>query len=323
MKRLSVLHPIPWFLLLFGLYTSVKGRAAAPAPPSTHSTLLDVFSTRPDQAPSISNWFAITTICIDEGDRLAPDGQKNTARTYMHHTMANHAAYAARYGISYVPLTHSLLDLSHKDVRYHKLGWVERLLENFTWVFYTDCDSLFLDFCVDARRWPQQVEQQSGGENIDLILTGDKSWAMNSGQFMIKSSTWSYELLKRATYEPRNTHGCIGNDNAAFNWLLWSDCVGTHGDFRTWWNDTKTCEEMIQNSTHSEKLACAAMNTYAQDVPEALNRGPVFRVHFAGSQSKKQKLVERHMQLVHDTQECDHQGKASRDYLQTSKVSFG
>ena len=89
-------------------------------------------------------------MCVDEGESRAPDGQKNTARNYMHITMANHAAYANAHGYPYIPLTKAFAGLRGKDVRYHKLGWVRQLLDNYTWVFYTDCDSLFVDFCVDV-----------------------------------------------------------------------------------------------------------------------------------------------------------------------------
>lgn len=244
-----------------------------------------------------TGWLAITTVCIDEGEHRAPDGQKNTARHYMHTTMANHKAYAAKHGYPYVPLTRAFVALNDKDVRYHKLGWVNRLLDNFTWVFYTDCDSLFLDFCVDVGQWPRQAEQQSNNqENINLILTGDKGWAMNSGQFIFRSTEWSHQILQKATLEPRNTHGCVGNDNAAFNWLLWGDCAIARGDFTIWWDDARTCEHMIQRSLHAGNLACAPLNTYVQDISKAKQRGPVFRVHFAGAQRQKQRLIEQYTQ---------------------------
>jgi len=119
---------------------------------------------------------------------------------------------------------------------------VNRLLDNFTWVFYTDCDSLFLDFCVDVGQWPRQVEQQlNNQENINLILTGNKGWAMNSGQFLFRSTVWPRQVLQTATLEPRSSHGCVGNENAAFNWLLWGDCAIARGDFQ---------ENLLQTNSH-------------------------------------------------------------------------
>ena len=251
-----------------------------------------------------SDWLVITTVCVDEGDKLAPDGQENAVKNYMHHTMSNHAAYARKHGYPYIPLTRAFSELSSKDVRYHKLGWVRQLLSNFTWVFYTDCDSLFIDFCVDIAQWPKEVENSPGGHDVALILTGDRKWAMNSGQFFMRNVLWSHRLLKQAALQPRNTHGCVGNDNAAFNWLLWLDCNITHGDFTTWWNDTSKCQRMVKNSIHATKLACAPMNTYPQHVSEAKRRGPLFRVHFAGSQSQKLRLVEKYLQLVQYAEDC-------------------
>ena len=224
----------------------------------------------------------------------------------MHHTLANHAAYAAARGYPYFPPTSSRSELSDKDVRYHKLGWVHQLLRNYTWVFYTDCDSLFLDFCVDVGFWPRQAERRShdNQHTVDLIFTGDKGWAMNSGQFIFRNTFWSHQLLSQALLEPRNTHGCVGNDNAAFNWLLWRDCTITHGDFTTWWNDISKCEEMRQLSSFADKLSCAPLSVYANQVEEARKRGPLFRLHLAGPQRQKKRMVDAHLQAVKNHGEC-------------------
>ena len=270
-----------------------------------------ITSTRPNLQESsrsaTTDWLAITSVCVDEGESRAPDGQKNTARNYMHITMANHAAYANAHGYPYVPLTNAFPGMHEKDVRYHKLGWVRQLLDNYTWVFYTDCDSLFIDLCVDVGQALRRFERGSyAQQNTDIILTGDKGWAMNSGQFIVRNSDWSKELLRKASLEPRNTHGCVGNDNAAFNWLLWGDCSFAKGDFTTWWDDTHRCRQAVQRSLHADKLACAPLNTYSQHIVEARRRGPVFRLHFAGSQKKKTRLVQRYIKSVNeDTRNCD------------------
>jgi len=270
-----------------------------------------ITSTRPNLQESsrsaTTDWLAITSVCVDEGENRAPDGQKNTARNYMHITMANHAAYATAHGYPYVPLTNAFPGMRGKDVRFHKLGWVRQLLDNYTWVFYTDCDSLFADFCVDVGQALKRFERGSDGQKMaDIILTGDKGWAMNSGQFIIRNTDWSKELLHKASLEPRNTHGCVGNDNAAFNWLLWRDCSFAKGDFTTWWDDTHRCRQAVQRSLYADKLACAPLNTYSQHIGEARRRGPVFRLHFAGSQKKKMRLIQRYVKSVNEnTRSCD------------------
>ena len=269
-------------------------------------TLTAPTSTSRGEEQNDPGWLAIATVCVDEGSRRSPDGQKNTARDYMHHTMANHAAYAAAHGYPYFPLTSSRSELSDKDVRYHKLGWVRQLLRNYTWVFYTDCDSLFLDFCVDVGFWPRQAEQRSHDDQstVDLIFTGDKGWSMNSGQFIFRNTDWSRQLLSKALLEPRNTHGCVGNDNAAFNWLLWRNCIITRGDFTTWWDDISKCEEMRQLSSFADKLGCAPLSVYTNQVDEARKRGPLFRLHFAGPQRQKKQMVDEYLQVVKQQGEC-------------------
>ena len=131
------------------------------------------------------------------------------------HTLspANHKAYANAHGYNYHPLTERSSDLPAKDVRYHKLIWVKQLLQNYTWVFFTDCDALFLDYSIDVGRWARGDDDERS-TNIELVLTGDHNYAMNSGQFLIRNGTWAKTLLEDAMKEPRNTHGCAGNDNA-------------------------------------------------------------------------------------------------------------
>ena len=150
------------------------------------------------------SWLAIASVCVDEGDKLAPDTkQVNTARDYMNLTMENHKAYADAHGYPYHPLTSRSAKLSNRNVRYHKLIWVKQLLQNYSWVFFTDCDALFLDFSIDVGRWAERNERSTK----ELILTGDHVWAMNSGQFIMRNGTWAKSLLDDAMKEPKNTHG--------------------------------------------------------------------------------------------------------------------
>ena len=87
-------------------------------------------------------------------------------------------------------------------------------MQNYTWVFFTDCDALFLDFSIDVGRWATDDDAST----TELVLTGDHGWAaMNSGQFLMRNGTWAKQLLDDAMKEPKHTHGCVGNDNAAFN----------------------------------------------------------------------------------------------------------
>ena len=150
------------------------------------------------------SWLAIASVCVDEGDKLAPEmKQVNTARDYMNLTMENHKAYADAHGYPYFPLTRRSDELAHKNVRYHKLIWVKQLLQKYSWVFFTDCDAIFLDFSIDVGRWAERNERSTS----ELIITGDHVYAMNSGQFLIRNRSWAKSLLDDAMKEPKNTHG--------------------------------------------------------------------------------------------------------------------
>ena len=149
-------------------------------------------------------WLAIASVCIDEGDTLSLN-QVQTTRDYMPMTMQNHQAYANARGYDYHPMRHRFLELADKDVRWHKLLWVHQLLQNYSWVFFTDCDSLFLDFSIDVGRWAERNESST----TELVITGGQFWAMNSGQFLVRNRTWARSLLDDALKEPPNTHGNI------------------------------------------------------------------------------------------------------------------
>eukprot|EP00966_Prymnesium_polylepis_P259350 5990505-Prymnesium_polylepis.1 len=135
----------------------------------------------PPAAPA--NFLAIATVCVD-GAAGAVAANADTTGEYMALTMANHAAYARAMGYLYVPLT-TRWPGHTRDVRYHKLPHVRALLQNFTWVLFVDCDSLFMDFCVDVGRWPRLYDDHRRRHHrraVDLIISGDHNWAMNSGQ---------------------------------------------------------------------------------------------------------------------------------------------
>lgn len=241
----------------------------------------------------------ITTICYDDR-ALAPDGQRNTVGLYANLTMANHAAYARARGYLYKPSVARQEDV-HRDIRWHKLSLLRSLLKSHEWVFWTDCDSLFMDFCVGLERWTTY-------QTADLVFSGDKNYAINTGQLLLRSSAWTQDLLLRAEREPVRSHGCSGNDNAALNWLLWKDCArsGARGNFTLISPaDESRCTRMAARSLYPTRLACGLrMNTYPGDYARALRYGPVLRLHFAGAQKGKDISIRRFLGWVSQRKRC-------------------
>ena len=85
-------------------------------------------------------------------------------------------------------------------------------MQNYTWLFFTDCDSLFLDFSIDLGRWVPEDSSLT-----ELVLTGDHRWAINSERFLIHNGPCARQQLDNVTKEPKDTHGYVGNDDAAYN----------------------------------------------------------------------------------------------------------
>ena len=115
---------------------------------------------------------AIATICSvvdkDVGSGTGNGGLR--VGPWRNITMENHAAYAAAQGYTYLPLLQPIgwlndikdnskreaagtllsvpqgLPLYLENIRWHKSFYVRALLRKYDWVFWTDCDTLFLDF---------------------------------------------------------------------------------------------------------------------------------------------------------------------------------
>ena len=190
----------------------------------------------------------IATACIDG---------KFKKLNYARLTIKNHKEYAEARNVSYACLRKRYPHMTEKQ---SKVTFVLNLLQSNEWVFFTDCDSLFMDFSVDIKHFFRHT-------NSDMIICGDKNWAMNSGQYFARNASWVRELLFNVTLETRirDSHGCVGFDNAAFNWFLWGSCTTPRGNFKMIPGEEHKCEEIVKKSLFPSKLSCAMMNAYIED----------------------------------------------------------
>eukprot|EP00040_Diaphanoeca_grandis_P008288 m.44739 g.44739 ORF g.44739 m.44739 type:complete len:308 (-) comp19764_c0_seq2:217-1140(-) len=239
---------------------------------------------------------AVTTICVDDAT--------GSANLYRDITMANHKAFSATHGYDYFPVTEPLEHLKGtnlSDVRWHKSFVVQDLLLRYDWVFWSDCDAMFMNFSLPLPI--PRATPSSGSAVPHMIVIGDNYQAINSGQFLIDNSQWSLNILSqipsaRVPWNRDRKHNCgnAGKDNPVFNWVLWRNCTVSSGSGAS----LTACQAQVNRSLFPNQLGCSEFNTYPRSYanmsPE--KRTTVFRVHFPGNQLDKVKFVNAFKGLV-------------------------
>lgn len=213
--------------------------------------------------------------------------------------MKNHGDYAKYNGYDYRVLTapvEGLANTTHADVRWHKSFLVKSLLATYEWVFWTDCDALFMNFSMSL-----PVPATNLPTRPHFILCGDINNAINTGQFLIDNSVWSMDFLSKVHETPvmsmKEVSDCGGGtDNAVFNLVLWNNCKVSKARVKT----MDACNGKIKQAVDPWALACAPLNTYKADYfrMSPLERTKVLRMHFAGPQTTKLKDIQRYSKMV-------------------------
>jgi len=172
----------------------------------------------------------IVTACIK--DRTGSSGG------YMTMTILNQQAYARRHGYSFLALCERIPS-SKEDVRWQKEEFAEYVYENyeFEWLFYTDCDALFMEFSQPLSKFFPEDAQ------IMFVYAGDRHYVLNSGQYLLRRSDLGKKLLNtmndRSNHE-RPSDWCEKHwkDNALFVKTLFRDCENSAADV---WTDPTKC----------------------------------------------------------------------------------
>ena len=128
--------------------------------------------------------------------------------------------------------------------------------------------------------------------NISMVISGDSNCVMNAGQFFIRDTAWTMQMLGFVEQGCQNICGCRdGNDQLLFNYFIWKNCTLSY-------RDSRMCQAIVQQSSFKDQLSCAEMSTYVQDYDAIARKGSLFRMHFAGQQSGKLELIRRFSELV-------------------------
>lgn len=234
--------------------------------------------------------------------------------------------YADKYGYNLEILTERIDD-GH-SVHYSKVAFVQRLLDRYEVVFWLDGDSVIMNFDISVQDFLRKMG------NKDLLLTADNSAIANTGQFLVRNSTWGRGFIERwysMRYHdkgPWNDNrgilyvlgGCYGNDTLnELNACLATGC-STRDCLPKRDCSDPICKKTIKSSVTRATVAGVEAAIHGMGIPDEmkehvkwirqrdLNSYPKiyqkgdFRVHCAGFEcgQKKEKLVGYVMQSQTD-----------------------
>ena len=215
--------------------------------------------------------------------------------------------YAVTNGYDYATRIQPYHD-DGRDIRWAKVKLLASLLSRgWRWAFWTDADSLFncrvrLEDAV-ATGVPLAAGSDDGPS---LIFSGDRNSMINSGQLLMRNSSWSRDFLSRvwSIYPPSANESwhckrpgeaiLPEEDQNAFQVALWEGLEQRHHTAR------KSCAETIwQQHKALTASACASLlsklrpsfRAHVRCVPQELMNSydsvRAFRVHVPGDQKAK------------------------------------
>lgn len=135
--------------------------------------LLTVFSVFQIQAADI----AIVTLVV---------GKKYDEATHI--GLLSKAYYCKKFGYDFI-VCNEHLDKT-RDIPWSKILLVKNTLSKYKWVFFSDADSLIMNYSIPLSDFID--------ENYNMIICKDHyPKDVNTGQFFIKNTPWSFDLLSK------------------------------------------------------------------------------------------------------------------------------
>lgn len=216
--------------------------------------------------------------------------------TWMNTTMTNHRSYAQFHGYHYLVKTKN--EVSGINARHQKAAFLlEALALGYEWTFWTDCDTLFMNFSKPLSDFTSH--------NASLVISGDRNCAMNLGQLIMRNKPWIRDMLRFASQCEIN-HPCgvqchMGGDQKIFNFFVWGDCETSWGNYAR----GETCNKVIRSAKreyrddiHCEQYLASYPDHFENPSRHSVDPSKLFRLHFAGPQSTKLKLVRKWSERV-------------------------
>ena len=287
------------FLLLWHLTRAHSGDGWPPAPFDENAPGNWLLTASTDGRPTLTAPIIATVIL-----RQKAAGAAHEYGTVVH---ANHVRYAVTNGYDYATRIQPYHD-DGRDIRWAKVKLLASLLSRgWRWAFWTDADSLFncrvrLEDAV-ATGIPLAAGSDDGPS---LVFSGDQNSMINSGQLLMRNSSWSRDFLSRvwSIYPPSANESwhckrpgeaiLPEEDQNAFQVALWEGLEQRHHTAR------KSCAETIwQQHKALTASACASLlsklrpsfRAHVRCVPQELMNSydsvRAFRVHVPGDQKAK------------------------------------
>jgi len=126
----------------------------------------------------------------------------NNIKEYGILSATNKRKYSEKHGYACI-VGKKILD-TNRAAAWSKIMMIKKLLRSYDWIFWTDADSLIMNMNVNLE---DLIHKHL---NKDTILTKGVSSPINTGQWLIKNSKWSHELLDKIWCD---TPGCFLKNN--------------------------------------------------------------------------------------------------------------
>jgi galactosyl transferase GMA12/MNN10 family len=193
-------------------------------------------------------------------------------------TFANKGEYSDRwdYDFHYSEVT---LDES-RPIAWSKILLIEKYLPLYDWIFWSDADSLIMNFTISLDSFVSELTTQ----HDEKIIIGEDYNGINSGSFFIRNDEWSFNIIN-SIYQhiPFTNHPWW--ENAAFHYLYHGvvDMIIGSKNFAA-----KYMCENLDNKKHFKVVSQRLFNSY----PDNFADGD-FIIHMPGmSNSERVKMME-------------------------------
>ena len=195
-------------LILLQLTRAHSGDGWPPAPFDENAPGNWLLTASTDGRPTLTAPIIATVIL-----RQKAAGAAHEYGTVVH---ANHVRYAVTNGYDYATRIQPYHD-DGRDIRWAKVKLLASLLSRgWRWAFWTDADSLFncrvrLEDAV-ATGVPLAAGSDDGPS---LVFSGDQNSMINSGQLLMRNSSWSRDFLSRYHHLPAGDRIVLASDGQA------------------------------------------------------------------------------------------------------------
>jgi hypothetical protein len=117
--------------------------------------------------------------------------------SYAKYGLQTKSIYAKKNGYDFI-IYDEIIDQSRPPA-WSKIKIIEQHLVNYDWVFWSDADSLIMNHTVKLE------SMIDASHDKDMIMTPGPICKYNTGQWLVRNSNWSFDVLQKTWENVRDT----------------------------------------------------------------------------------------------------------------------